>query len=83
MSLPDIVIIIYQQKKFTTIQECITLGNPTTQYDKPMDGIVGRSISRMGKGSLKDITCASCFVFTSTTSKLEGGKRRGENGKGP
>jgi len=48
-----------------------------------MDGIVGRSISRMGKGSLKDITCASCFVFTSTTSKLEGGKRRGENGKGP
>ncbi len=48
-----------------------------------MDGIVGRSISRMGKGSFKDITCASCFVFTSTTSKLEGGKRRGENGKGP
>jgi hypothetical protein len=24
-----------------------------------------------------------CFVFTSTTLKLEGGKRRGENGKGP
>jgi ribosomal protein S2 len=28
-SLPDIVIIIYQQKEFTTIQECITLSIPT------------------------------------------------------
>jgi small subunit ribosomal protein S2 len=29
MSLPDIVIIMDQQKKFTAIQECITLGIPT------------------------------------------------------
>jgi small subunit ribosomal protein S2 len=28
-SLPDIVIIIDQQKEFTAIQECITLGIPT------------------------------------------------------
>jgi ribosomal protein S2 len=28
-SLPNIVIIIYQQNVFTTIQECITLGIPT------------------------------------------------------
>jgi small subunit ribosomal protein S2 len=28
-SLPNIVIIIYQQKKFTSIQECITRGIPT------------------------------------------------------
>ncbi len=28
-SLPDIVIIIDQQKEFTTIQECITLSIPT------------------------------------------------------
>ena len=28
-TLPDIVIIIDQQKEFTAIQECITLGIPT------------------------------------------------------
>jgi len=43
-----------------------------------MDGIVSGSTLRMGKGSFKDITCALCFVFTSTTSKLEGEKGEGK-----
>jgi hypothetical protein len=36
----------------------------------------------MGKGSFKDITCALCFIFTSTNIKIGGKKKRGGNGKG-